>query len=148
MNDKSFCIVGIGNAIRSDDGVGTYVCQKMEEKNLANVTSLGVHQLDISMAEELSKYDTVVLVDAAEMEEDLFFEELSAESQPLSFTHHINASMLVALTKKLYATNTVFYIGAVKGINFDFGNTISLSTLKYADILVEKICSLLAELNA
>ena len=148
MKLKTFCIVGIGNVIRSDDGVGAYVCKKMEEKKLGNIAVAEVHQLDISMAEELSNYDFVVLVDAAEMEDDLFFEKLSAEAQPISFTHHINAAMLIVLTKQLYAANTIFYVGAVKGTNFDFGNIISPSTLKHADILVKKICSLFVELNA
>ena len=31
---KKICIVGIGNPLRSDDGLGAYVCEHIEDINL------------------------------------------------------------------------------------------------------------------
>ena len=71
MNNKSICIAGIGNTLRSDDGVGDYVCRLMEEKNLEGVSVVTMQQLDIGMTEDFIKYDTGIFVDAS-MEEQAF----------------------------------------------------------------------------
>jgi hypothetical protein len=53
---KRTCITGIGNTLRSDDGVGTYVSRLIEEKNLEGVTVIIVQQLHIGMTEDLTKF--------------------------------------------------------------------------------------------
>ncbi|MEO8414801.1 MAG: hydrogenase maturation protease [Ginsengibacter sp.] len=129
FNKKRICIVGIGNTLRADDGVGGYVCQLIEEKNLDEVTIMITQQLDIGMTEDLSKFNTVIFVDASLTVERMSFERLSLENnQPQSFSHHVNAATLVGLATILYATNTQFYICAISGNNFEIGNTLSEKT--------------------
>lgn len=130
---KRTCIAGIGNSLRSDDGVGAYVCELMEEKKMDGVTIIIMQQLDIGMTEELSKFDTVIFVDASLEDERMSFKQLSLEnSQPQSFSHHINAATLAGLSKILYSTNTQFYICAIGGNNFEIGNTLSAKTMNNA----------------
>lgn len=73
--NKRTCIVGIGNPLRSDDGVGAYICQLLEEKNLPGVSIISTQQLDIGIAEELSKFDNVIFVDAS-LEEEAISEDI------------------------------------------------------------------------
>jgi hydrogenase maturation protease len=130
---KRTCIAGIGNTLRSDDGVGAYVCQLIEEKNLEGVTVIITQQPDIGITEDLVKFDTVIFVDATLKDEAISFKPLSVESDtPQLFSHHINAAMLVSLARILYATNTRFYICAIGGNNFEMGNTLSEKTRKNA----------------
>lgn len=130
---KRTCIVGIGNPLRSDDGVGAYVCQLMEEKNLPDVTLITTQQLDIGMTEDFTKFDRVIFVDASLKNETISFHPLSLENnQPQSFSHQINAAMLVSLAQQLYSTNTRFYICAIGANNFEMGNRLSEKTMNNA----------------
>ena len=58
-------IVGYGNPIRGDDGVGQAVITEVEQWNLTNVRSLSIHQLTPAVAAEMAEVDTVIFVDAA-----------------------------------------------------------------------------------
>ena len=130
MNNKSICIAGIGNTLRSDVGVGDYVCRLMEEKNLDGVSTIIMQQLDIGMTEDFIKYDIVIFVDASIEEKAFSFQPLAVENnQPQSFSHHINAAMLVSLAQVLYSASTRFYICAVGADQFEMGNTISEKTM-------------------
>lgn len=123
---KSTCLVGIGNILRSDDGVGNYICQLIEEKKLPAVTVITTQQLDIAMAEDLSKFDNVVLIDASLKEETISFGLLLAEEHHArAFSHQINAGMLASLTTSLFSTNTEFYICAIGARDFEMGNSLS-----------------------
>jgi len=130
---KRTCITGIGNTLRSDDGVGAYVCRLMEEKNLEGVTVIITQQLDLAMTEDLTKFDTVIFVDASPKDETISFKLLALENnQPQSFSHHINAAVLAGLAKILYSANTRFYICAVGGTNFEMGNILSEKAMSNA----------------
>ena len=129
---KRTCVVGIGNPLRSDDGVGPYVCQLLEEIKLSNVHFIETHQLDMGLAEELSKYDRVIFADASlELETFSFLPiQLEHHVQTQSFSHQINPSMLASLTSQLYKQNTQFYICAIGASNFEMGNLLSVSARK------------------
>lgn len=130
---KSTCIVGIGNTLRSDDGVGAHICQLLEEKRLPAVTVITTQQLDIALADDLSKFDSVVFIDASLEEETISFGPLLAEDhQARAFSHQINAAMLVSLTSKLFSTNTQFYICAIGAYNFEMGNRLSEKAIRNA----------------
>lgn len=134
INKKRTCIVGIGNSIRSDDGVGAYVCQLMEEKNLPGVTLITTQQLDIGMTEDFTKFDRVIFVDASLKDETISLQPLSLDNgQSQSFSHYINAAMLVSLAQQLYSTNTRFYVCAIGANNFEMGNGLSSTTMSNAN---------------
>ncbi len=139
---RNTCIVGIGNTLRSDDGVGAYTCQLLKEKNLPAVIIITTQQLDISMAEELSKFDSVIFIDASLQEETISFQSLLVkDNPPQSFSHHINAAMLVSLARQLFLTDTRFYICAIGAHNFEMGTRLSEKTIHNA----AEAASLLAE---
>ncbi len=142
LTKQTICILGIGNPLRSDDGVGAYVCQKIEEINLPEVDVATTHQLDIGMLEDLTKFSAVVFVDASTKDSTVSFYELVKEKNPpQSFSHHVNAALLVGLADKLYTTNTRFYICGIGAVNFEIGNSLSGTALSNA----EKAVSLLRE---
>ncbi|CAD5939074.1 Hydrogenase maturation protease [Planktothrix agardhii] len=58
-------IVGYGNPIRGDDGIGQAVITELEQLNLMNVRSLSLHQLTPEVAAEMAEVDTVIFVDAS-----------------------------------------------------------------------------------
>jgi hydrogenase maturation protease len=56
---------GYGNRSRSDDGVGWFVVDRLQELALPGVELLTSHQLEVDHAEIISRFDAVVFVDAA-----------------------------------------------------------------------------------
>ncbi len=125
-NNTKICLVAIGNTLRSDDGVGVYICKLIEEKNLPAVTIVTTQQPDIAMAEDLSTFDRVIFIDASLNDETISFVPLLLENvRPQSSSHHINAAMLASLVQQLFSSNTQFYICAIGASDFKMGNEIS-----------------------
>ena len=143
---KKICIVGIGNPLRSDDGLGAYVCEQIEDINLPVVSVITKHQLDTGMTEELSKFKKVIFIDASVKNETISLKRLPLkDNYPESSSHQVNPNTLVKLAKKLYPTKTQFYMCTIGGNNFEMGNRISEQSLNYAheavSLLVEWIKS-------
>ena len=143
-NNKNILIIGIGNTLRSDDGIGAHICNLLEAKKLNGVETMIVQQLDITMAETIATFNKVIFVDAAVNEATVSFQPVLL-NEPLSssFTHHVNAAMLAGLAAKLYPGNTGYYLCTVGGNDFEMGTALSTTaqtTAKQAiDILTEWI---------
>ena len=58
-------VLGYGNRSRTDDGVGWFVLERLQELALRNVELLTSHQLDVDHAELITGFDEVIFVDAA-----------------------------------------------------------------------------------
>ena len=129
---KKIAVIGIGNTLRSDDGIGAHICTLLDEMNLVGVSTIIVQQLPIEIMEELTHYDLVILVDASLSGEEaslipLFFDKTKA----LAASHHLNAQMFRALSEKMFGIKIPLLLCSVKGENFEFGE--SLSTYAYAN---------------
>lgn len=140
------CIVGIGNPLCGDDGVGAYVCELINAKQLPGVHTIATQQLDTAMIEELTGFDEVIFVDAAIHTTKINIDpitENSAVTQPLS--HHINAVLFAKLAQQLYAATTQFYICAIPATNFELGKKITVkaksNATKAAALLIARITS-------
>lgn len=145
---KSTCIIGIGNILRGDDGVGKYVADQIENNHLPGITVITTLQLDMGLAEDLSKFDIVLFIDASLNESTFSFLPLMPDNHPpQSFSHQVNASVIVSLTHKLFLPNTQFYMCAIGANNFEMGNGISAATKANANAAIAAITNWL-EANA
>jgi hydrogenase maturation protease len=134
---QSTCIVGIGNTLRSDDGVGDYVCQLIDAKQLPGVSTTSIQQLDTTITATLVTFHRVIFVDASVNAATVLFQPLATgDEQPQSFSHHVNAAMISGLAEKLYSANTQFYICAIGATNFEMGNQLSEKTCNNAHAAV------------
>lgn len=143
---RTACIVGIGNPLRSEDGIGAYVCELINAKHLPGVHTITTQQLDTSMIEELTGFDAVIFVDAAVNTGKIsliLISEGSTVTQPLS--HHINAVLFAKLAQQLYATATQFYLCTIPATNFELGKKLSVkaksNATKAAALLIARITS-------
>ncbi len=64
---KTTLVLGIGNTLLSDEGVGVHVVQLLEKQHpdLANVTFIDGGTLSFTLAELLATHNNLVVVDAA-----------------------------------------------------------------------------------
>jgi hydrogenase maturation protease len=139
---KNILIVGIGNTIRGDDGIGAYIAAGIEQLHLEGVHTLVTQQLHTALLDEFLPFDSIVLVDAAIAGEPVsFFRFNTTHSVPASSSHHVNASLLVALAQQLYQKELVIMICAVKATHFDMGESLSVGAKQYAELAIKTICA-------
>ena len=140
MKEKEIALIGIGNVLRGDDGLGNYIVEKIEQLHIKNVRTIIVHQLHVELLEELKDFDSIIFVDASLKSDEFIFEEIKSNSSaPLSSSHRINAEMFVQLARKLYQSNTRFYSCAIKGYDFDMGENLSPQAKSNTEKAIEQL---------
>ncbi len=136
------CVVGTGNPLRSDDGVGPYVAAKIDALQLPDVETFITQQLHLEFIDKFFKYDRVILVDACLAGKDFdFYSMAQAHNRTTVSSHHLDAKLFSELAQRLYGKNINLYICSVKGRNFDVGDVISADVLACAQKAIELICS-------
>ena len=57
-------VVGIGNPLRKDDGIGIILVEKLREEKISNIVCIDGGTGGIQLLPLLSKYDRIIIVDA------------------------------------------------------------------------------------
>lgn len=130
-------IIGYGNIMRGDDGLGIAVVQKTQELFKqrqdgrlisGRVVLRTAPYLDLALAEEVLGYDIVILVDAIldGSREDVRLVDLSALDETSTLSTHASSPLaLVSLLKTVYGTSPAFYLVAVTGEQDSLGEKLS-----------------------
>jgi hydrogenase 3 maturation protease len=134
--DKKILFVGIGNLLKTDDGVGVYISRKI--KNRGSVSSLTV---EVSIENYIGKInslkpDILVLIDCVEMNSAAGTIKLLSlnEIQDLTFnTHNISFRRLTDFFRMRV------YILGIQPEKIDFGEEISYLVRNVADKIIEHI---------
>jgi hydrogenase maturation protease len=128
----NYLIVGYGNTLRSDDGAGQIVADRIATWNLSNVRSLAVHQLTPELAEDIANTDIVIFVDAVisskQNSEKIEIQMLEGDRNYLNSGHTENPRSLLYLSKIIYNKSPLAYWILIPAINFEFGEEISSLT--------------------
>ncbi|PSB02744.1 hydrogenase maturation protease [Merismopedia glauca] len=123
-------VIGYGNTLRSDDGVGFLVAEEVAEWNLPNLRSLAVHQLLPELAAEIAQVEEVFFIDAwedlgNEHHDRPRLERLQPNASPCSLDHSWSPSVLLHLASTLYHSDPVAYQILIPARQFDFGTSLS-----------------------
>jgi hydrogenase maturation protease len=101
-------VVGYGNSLRSDDGVGWHAAGRLAaDPRLAGARVLARHQLVPELAVDVATASLVVLVDAATGGDPgsiLVRLVRPCRPAPGAFTHHLDPESLAGLAESLYGT--------------------------------------------
>lgn len=128
-NSPTILIAGIGNTLRSDDGVAAFVCAEIEKKRLQNVTVITSQQLQTEFIDQFLQYDYVLVVDASIIAEGILFEKVPDTTEAvLHSSHHINLATLNSLTKQLHGRSINLYSCGIKTESFETGEQLSAKT--------------------
>lgn len=120
-------IVAYGNPLRSDDGIAWRVADALEGK-FPDVEILRLHQLAPEVAYSVSRFETVVFVDAANepgTPGDIRVEAVSAEDATSSSSHALSPATVMALARQLYSASPQSFCVIMTGENFDHGESLS-----------------------
>jgi hydrogenase maturation protease len=130
----NYLVIGYGNTLRSDDGAGQIVAERVATWKLPNVRSLAVHQLTPELAEDLAHSDTVIFVDAViPAQQNLVKIEIKLLDYDCKYSnsgHTENPRSLLYLSKIIYNKSPLAYWILIPAINLDFGEKISSLTEK------------------
>ncbi|QYX34058.1 hydrogenase maturation protease [Sphaerospermopsis torques-reginae] len=144
---KKVIVIGYGNELRSDDGVGKKIADTIDSWNLSNVKSLAVHQLTPELADELANVNLSIFVDAT-INENMVVAPLSLTNDHYhSIGHFADPRSLLALTEFLYGKSPIAWLVTVPGQNFELGDRISLKAEKGITTALSKIMQILEQNN-
>jgi hydrogenase maturation protease len=101
-------ILGCGNTLRGDDGMGPSLCAWAEERfaEEPGVRAISCQQWTPDLAEDLAAADAVVFVDCAldQAPGQMLVREIAPASiQPGLVTHHLSAPELLRVAEEFYS---------------------------------------------
>ena len=138
-----FLVIGYGNTLRGDDGVGPRVAEAIEKLNLPRVRTLVCQQLSPEHADPVSKARTVIFVDAAvdaPCEVQLRMLEPGASSQLMA--HAANPRTLLAMARDVFGHAPQAWWLTIPAVKLDFSEELTPEAERGFDEAVEKIRSL------
>ena len=131
-------IIGYGNPLRRDDGVGWAVIESVLAQASPDMTCLAVHQLTPELSEGVANADLVILIDASAEGEAGYIHVTpilpSQDNIPI-MTHHLSPRGLLDMAQWLYGKTPFTLLITITGADFGLGEGLS-------DIVKGKVASL------
>ncbi len=119
-------VIACGNPLRCDDGIAWHVAEEIRRTS-KSTKSICVHQLAPELAEEASRADAVIFIDAARNGEPgkVSSEAISPDSTAARFSHHLAPAQVLALCSRLYGADPRGFLISISGECFDHGTGLS-----------------------
>lgn len=141
IKECSLCLlVGIGNSMRGDDGVGPYIVSKLIESDKLKLLNVGEHperMVDVALS---LQPDFLIIVDAADVgvAPGMLLEIAEASLRQNAFsTHRIPINVVTQVIKEDCSTE-ILIIG-IQPNNMELGTSLSVEVEGAADILLEEV---------
>lgn len=139
-------IIGYGNPLRGDDGLGWHVAQCLAAvlpQHRARIETC--HQLTPELAEPISRADLVIFIDAEYLAPvgTLSCRRLTPGAVlPGTFSHYLTPRMLLACVREWYGTCPEAVMFSVAGQSFNCGEALSPAVAAVLPEVFERICAL------
>jgi len=137
-------IIGIGNPLRSDDGLGWRVAQELSgELGRDDVRVVAAQQLTPEMSEMASRAELVLFLDAAQSGEPgtLQCSEIGPAAPPGRHSHDLSPAGVLKLAQELYGRCPRSYLLTIAAESFADGDTLSASVAAAVPALKTRIRS-------
>jgi len=136
VKDRRIVFAGIGNVLKSDDGVGVYISNRIKERG-----NLKVLTVEVSIENYIGKInslepDILILIDCVDMNSPPGTSRLMKVEEIRDLTFNTHNISLRRITEFFNAE--VFILGIQPG-NVDFGEKISYLVAKEANKIIELI---------
>jgi len=125
-------IIGIGNPIRGDDGLGWKVAENLSrelacEPRRDDVHVLATHQLTPELAELASRADHVLFIDAAQTGDPgtMTCRRMLPDASAVRQSHALSPAALLGMTEKLYGRSPAACLLTLAGDTFSIGESFS-----------------------
>lgn len=137
-------VIGYGNELFSDDGIGQLVAKALDK---SNIKSVAVHQLTPELATVLANSDLAIFIDACINSPDyqVQVQSISPVSSLPVIGHISDPRSLLALTQAVYHYCPLAWWIQIPGVNFEIGGNLSQIAATGMAIAREKIMQIIAE---
>lgn len=136
LNSKKILFVGIGNALKSDDAIGIYICKNIQQSNKIEtlIVESGIEKF-VGKINSINP-EILILVDCTDFNEEPGFIRLLPIEQIQDFTFNTH-TISVRRISEFFRMKT-FLLG-IQPENVKFGEVFSKRVLNSADELINKI---------
>jgi hydrogenase maturation protease len=120
---EAIVVIGYGNTLRGDDGVGRQVAEAVAGWNLSQVQALSVQQLTPELAEAVANARFVLFVDARPVDcgPSVSVQSLKPGTLKAPLGHSGDPRALLTLAQTVYGRCPHAYLITVPGLNFELG---------------------------
>lgn len=138
-------IVGYGNPLRGDDGIGPRVAEAVAEWRLPDVRAVAVHQLTPELAEPLAAADRAIFVDARvdHLGEATRVQLLEPAGAATAIGHTGDPRSLLALAQAAFGRHPHAWSITVPATNLTLGEGLSPTAARGIDAALRQIALLL-----
>jgi hydrogenase maturation protease len=141
-----FLVIGYGNTLRGDDGVGPRVAEAIEKLNLPGVRTLVCQQLSPEHADPVSQAHTVVFVDAAvDAPREVQLRKLEPGESSQLMAHAADPRTLLALARDVFGHAPRAWWLTIPAMKLDFSEDLTPEAQRGFAEAVEKIQALCAK---
>ncbi len=150
MIDDHVLVIAYGNPLRCDDGVAWQAAEEIRRKLPALTQIICVHQLTPELAEEVSRADTVIFLDASRSGKPGKVEcrTVIAEDSRLDFSHHLAPAQVLGLCGQLYDAGPRGFLISIGGQCFDHGEELSPAAINALPETVAAVNELVRRVGA
>ena len=141
-------IVGYGNRLRADDGLGWRAIELLtDDRRVAGARLLARHQLTPELAADFAEAALVVLIDAdagAPPGQVTVRQVVASPAGGPLLSHHIDPPTLVALSHELYGHVPTVYVVGVGALSLGEGDRLSLEIEAAMPQLLDTVAEIVA----
>jgi hydrogenase maturation protease len=145
-NNHSLLVIGYGNTLRGDDGVGPRVAEAVAAMQLPNVRVITCHQLTPELSDPVAGAREVVFVDAAlDAHEHAELREIKGYQNGEMLLHGTDPRMVLGLAKQVFGRAPKAWVLAIPVKNMELGDglsTVAQKGFEEAVKLVRRFCGL------
>ncbi len=139
-------VIGIGNTLRGDDGIGVRVAQRLAAQHSApDLEVIACHQLTPELIAPISQAEQVIFVDASATQPagSVQAQPLHLQSAPPLSAHHVTPAALLMAADLLYGAQPRGALISVGAQDFSFGERLSPPVAEALPRAVALVLSLL-----
>ncbi len=135
-----FLVIGYGNPLRCDDGVGPKVAEAVEALQLPGVHTLVCQQLSPEHAEPISRARVVVFVDAAmDAPKEAQLSKLEPAGTTQLMAHAADPRTMLALARDVFGHAPEAWWLTIPAVKLGFGTDFSPAAQRGFEVALEKI---------
>jgi hydrogenase maturation protease len=135
-------VIGVGNDLRRDDGVGRVVASTIEAMALPGVRVVTRSQLVPELVEEMAGVDRVVVVDAS-IGSSTSTTRLAEPGTDAAMTHHGSPESLLSLARTVGLVLPDVYVVGIPASDLGLGEGLTVATAALVPTAVETVLGLL-----
>ncbi|WP_420631677.1 hydrogenase maturation protease [Candidatus Leptofilum sp.] len=120
-------VVGIGNPLRGDDGIGWAVVDRLLTEPFEGITAVHTHQLLPELIDRFHEAAQIIFVDASMVGKlgNVTVTAVSPATDGTTASHHLHPGVLLALGVKLYGRMPPAHLVTITGHNFGYREELS-----------------------